>query len=106
MTTRDVKDNQLEIILPTGSSPQTDVTSTATTASTSDKKRAKSQGHPKKVRRSKVDLIRQANTQRKLAKSIDTKAEQLANVDGLLQTISAGDRPKMIETINECLLKV
>jgi superfamily II RNA helicase len=105
LTTRDVKDSQMEIVLPIDSSPQAEVPSNTTTASSNDKKRAKSQGQSKKVHRSKADIIREENTQRKLAKSMDDEAEQLVNVEDLLQTILPNDHPKMIETISECLLK-
>jgi hypothetical protein len=79
LTSRDVKDSQLEIVIPTNSasaSPQTEM------PSTDDLKRAKSQRQPKKFHRSKADLTREANTQRKLAKSMDTETE-LINIEDL-----------------------
>lgn len=92
MTTRDVRDNYLQITLP--AVPINEVTSAS---NTTDGKKSKP------IPQKKADKIREENRQHKLDKRKDDEADQLSNVEEILKRISLDDHAKIIETIDQSL---
>ncbi|UJR11193.1 hypothetical protein I4U23_015374 [Adineta vaga] len=87
LTSRDVRDNHLQIILPTVS----------TTITTMD---AKKKEKPQK----KADKIREEHKQEKMAKRAETETDQLTAIYDILKTIPCDNYSQAIKLIDESLL--
>ena len=100
MTTRDIRDNQLQIVLP-ALPPSTDQ---ATSATGHGKKKAQShKNQPNKAQPTKAEKIIEQNKQRMLDKRVDDEAEKMKNVEGRLKQIAADDYAEGINLIEESL---
>ncbi|CAF0733868.1 unnamed protein product [Adineta steineri] len=86
LTNRDVRDNHLQIVLPTA----------PTTVLTDGKKKEKPQ--------KKADKIREDNKQQKMIKRAESESDQLISVNNLLKGIPLDDYSKLIKIIDESLL--
>ncbi|CAF0901849.1 unnamed protein product [Rotaria sordida] len=95
LTSRDVKDNQLEIVLPATHTVNMDRTNSAS----GDKKKQK------KVHQTKAEKIIEENKQRKIDKHMVDESEQIINVKDLLKQIPNDNYLKAIEIIDGSLSK-
>ncbi|CAM4889645.1 unnamed protein product [Rotaria socialis] len=103
LTSRDVRDNQLQIVYPatssnTSNSEELDLNRVA--SASGDKKKGKGK---QAVHQTKAEKIIEENKQRKLDKSIGSERDQVTNVEVLLKQIPLGDYSKAIEIIDESL---
>ncbi|CAF4569108.1 unnamed protein product [Rotaria sp. Silwood1] len=109
LTTRDVRDRQLQIVLPTASTPvlsnkencidQTD----SVAMSNNKKKQQQHKNQPKKVSQTKAEMIIEKNKQRILDKRINDETDKLINVEARLKQISNGNYSNAIDLIDESL---
>ena len=100
MTTRDVRDNQLQIVLPTPP-PSTDQSASAN--SNGKKKQQQHKNQPNKVQQSKADKIIEQNKQRMLDKRVDDETEKVKNLESRLKQISSDNYAAGIDLIEESL---
>ncbi len=108
LTSRDVRDSQLQIVLPTASTlaPTNEETTRSDSASESDnKKKQKNRGQPKEVHQKRAEKIIEENKQRKLDKRTVDETDQIANVKDLLKQIPPENYSKAIDIIDESLSK-
>jgi superfamily II RNA helicase len=106
LTSRDLKDNQLQIVLPTSSTPAPINDEAARTDSASDDgKKRKHKGQPKQVPQKKAEKIREEHKQQKLEKRIEDEADQIIHVEDLLKEIPIDDYSKSIDLIDQSLSK-
>jgi len=110
LTSRDVRDSQLQIVLPTAStSAQTNeetVMDRKDSASTSvDKKKEKSKSQSKKVHQTKAEKIIEENKQRKMGKRVVEESRQIADIDDLLRKIPFDNYSRSIDVIDGYLPK-
>jgi superfamily II RNA helicase len=103
LTSRDVRDNHLQIVLPTAS---TSALKNDEAARTDDNgKKRKSKGQSKQVPQKKADKIREEHRQEKLEKRIDDEAEQIIHLEDRLKEISIDDYSTAIDLIDQSLSK-
>ncbi|CAF4617941.1 unnamed protein product, partial [Rotaria sp. Silwood1] len=95
LTSRDIKDNQLQIVLPATHSANMD---RADSASGNKKKQ-------KKIHQTKAEKIIEENKQRKIDKYMVDESSQIVNVEDLLKHISYDNYSKAIEIIDGNLSK-
>ncbi|CAF5134197.1 unnamed protein product, partial [Rotaria sp. Silwood1] len=95
LTSRDIKDNQLPIVLPATHSANMD---RADSASGNKKKQ-------KKIHQTKAEKIIEENKQRKIDKYMVDESSQIVNVEDLLKHISYDNYSKAIEIIDGNLSK-
>jgi superfamily II RNA helicase len=107
LTSRDVRDNQLQIVLPTASTPapKTD-TAVRTNSASEDGKKQKRKGQSKQVPLKKADQIREEHRQQKLEKQIDSEAEQLTHIEDRLKEIPIADYSGKIKFLDQALSKI
>ncbi len=110
LTSRDVRDSQLQIVLPTAStSAQTNeetVMDRKDSASTSaDKKKEKSKSQSKKVHQTKAEKIIEENKQRKMGKRVVEESRQIADIDDLLRQFPFDNYSQAIDLIDGYLPK-
>jgi len=110
LTTRDVRDNQLQIILPTASSPliinkesSTDDRSDSSSSASSGKKKQQHKSQPKKVQPTKAEKIIEQNKQRIMDKRITNETDKIMNVESRLKQIPADNYSEAIDLIDESL---
>ncbi len=108
MTSRDIRDSQLQIVLPTASTPapaneETDEDRTDSASTSAGKKKPKTKGPSKKVHQTKAEKIIEENKQRKLDKLVVNETDQIANVEDLLKQSSSNNYSKAIDIIDESL---
>ena len=112
LTTRDVRDGHIQIVLPTASSSAALVDDEATagdraesaSASAGDKKKKQQhKNQPKKVVPTKADKIKEQNKQRIMNGLIDDETNKLAHVEGRLKLVPLDDFADAIEVLDECL---
>ncbi|CAF1166012.1 unnamed protein product [Adineta steineri] len=108
LVTRDVRDNQLQVVLPTASTPalaNNEATTEGTESTASGgKKKQQHKGQSKKVQQpSKADKIIEQNTKRILDKRTDDETDKLKNVEARLKQIVPDNYSEAINLINESL---
>ena len=110
MTTRDVRDSQLQITLPTASSvavaDEAAAADRGSSASSSGNKK-KGQHHksqPNKAPPTKAQQIIEQNKKKKLGECIDEETNRLRHVELRLKQLTAEQYPEAIEVIDESLL--
>jgi superfamily II RNA helicase len=103
LTSYDVRDSQLQIVLPTASTNEEIATISASMPV--DKKTKKTKGQSKKVHQTKAEIIIEANKQRKLDKRVDNETDKLANVEDILKQVPLDDYSKGIDIIDDSLSK-
>ncbi|UJR27241.1 hypothetical protein I4U23_008536 [Adineta vaga] len=107
LTTRDVRDNQYQITLPTASTPiqQNEESSTnrGDSAAASGKKKQQHKNQPKKVQPSKAEKIIELNTKRILDKRTDDDADKVKNVEAQLKQIPNTNYEDAIDLIDRSL---
>ncbi|CAM4769547.1 unnamed protein product [Rotaria magnacalcarata] len=106
LTSRDVRDNQLQIVYPATSSYTSNsegLDSNRVASASGDKKKRKGKNLSKQVHQTKAEKIIEENKQRKLDKSIGSERDQVTSVEDLLKQIPLGDYSKAIEIIDESL---
>ena len=107
MTSRDVQDDQLQIVLPStsiSSSMNQEATANRTdSASTPGKNKKQTAKVPsKKAHQTKAEII-EKNIQRKLDKSIQDESNQIARIENLLKGIPSDNYSAAIDVINRSL---
>jgi superfamily II RNA helicase len=98
LTSRDVRDSQLQIVLPSATSHEEPVIDRTDSASGNKKKQ-------KVKTQTKAEKIIEANKQRKMDKRIANEIDQVATVEDLLKQISFDDYSRAIDIIEESLLQ-
>lgn len=108
MTTRDVRDTQVQIVLPTASTPEiTDTENSqdqSNSASRGISKKNVQKRPPKTPQLSKGEVIIQQNNLRKQAKLLEEETEKLNKIQTQLGKISSDDYSQAINIIDECLI--
>lgn len=102
LSTRDIRDNQLQIVLPTASTP--DVADQENVVTKKDSKAAsahKKKSQPKNV--SKKDAIIQNNTQRLLDRRLNDETDKINKVEARLKQIPSDNYSEAINLIDESL---
>ena len=92
LTSRDVRDNQFQIVLPKRSA----------SADTSSNSKKKPKGK-KNIQAKKADVIIFENEQRKINKQIIEEKDRLKNIESQLENISTDDYENAIEFIDKSL---
>ncbi|CAF5223400.1 unnamed protein product, partial [Rotaria magnacalcarata] len=88
LTSRDVRDNQLQIVYPATSSYTSNsegLDSNRVASASGDKKKRKGKNLSKQVHQTKAEKIIEENKQRKLDKSIGSERDQVTSVEDLLK---------------------
>ena len=110
LSSRDIKDSQLQIVLPAASTPalmneETAVDRTDSASASGDKKKKKPKDQSKPEYQSKKEKIIEENKQKKMEKRVVNETDQIGTVEDLLKNISPDDYPKSIDLIDESLPK-
>jgi superfamily II RNA helicase len=106
LTSPDIKDNQLQIILPTSSTPAPRNDEAARTDSASDDgKKRKHKGQKNKEFQRTKDAIIEGRELEKLENRIKEESEGIENFKRLLKLIPIDDYSKSIDFIDQYLLK-
>jgi superfamily II RNA helicase len=110
LTSRDVRDNHLQIILPAASTlaptnDQMNKDRSDSASASGDRKKQKNKGEPKKMHQKKAEKIIEQNKQQKLEKRIVDETDQIATVEELLKQIPITNYSQAIDIIDENLLK-
>ncbi|CAF4731180.1 unnamed protein product, partial [Rotaria sp. Silwood2] len=104
LTTRDVRDNQLQIILPTALMNE-EINTDRKDSASGDKKKQKAKGQSKKVYQKKAEKIIEENKQRKINKCIINETDQIVHVEDLLKQIPFDNYSAAMEIIDGSLSK-
>jgi superfamily II RNA helicase len=109
LTSKDIKDNQLQIVLPTASTPApTDEDNSSdrqdsATASGGKKINQQHKSQPKKVEQSKADKIREEQERLRMNKRLTDETVMVNNVEAQLKQIPADNYADAIDLIDESL---
>ena len=112
LTTRDIRDGHIQIVLPTASSSAALVDDEATAADRAEpgsasagdkKKKQQHKNQPKKVVPTKADKIKEQNKQRIMNGLMDDETSKLAHVESRLKQVPLDDYADAIEVLDECL---
>ncbi|CAF0862885.1 unnamed protein product [Adineta ricciae] len=107
LATRDIRDHQYRIILPTASTPAQqqieNTTDRAEAAASAGKKKQQHKNQPKKAQPTKAEKIIEQNTKRLLDKRTDDEAEKVKNVEAQLKQFRSDDYVGAINLIDGSL---
>ncbi|CAF2850851.1 unnamed protein product [Rotaria sp. Silwood2] len=108
LTTRDVRDSQSQIVLPTASTPdlpnkENFIHQTDSVATSGNKKKQQHKSQPKKNSQTKAEMIIEKNKQRILDKRINDETEKIIHVEARLKQILADNYSDAIDLIDESL---